>query len=442
MSSNDIGAVALTFTILLLAVHSLGFIFQKLRQPRLIGEISAGILLGPSVLGFLAPDSFHRLFGKNDGDNKINLILNFIYWIGLFLLMFSSGSESRKLMAREDRAKMFLLLGVGTTLPFLLVFIFSPFIPISNISGAIGQEIPALIVLAIAATVMSIPVIARIFIDLKIVHTRFASLMLSVAVLEDIVLWGALAAATSLSKVSLVGAENPWPSAIQHIGVTFLYMIVGLFLAPRAVQWLHNWRWNFLLKASAVGYLFFFLFLYATIAAILDVNLVFAAFLAGFGVVGGMAGTSHERFIKHLDPLARVSSGFFIPIYFAMVGFKLSWGSSFSFSLFVLFLVGSSLLSILSFGFAAYMSGFRGLDIANLAITKNARGGPGIVLATVAYETGIINAAFCSTLVLTALLTSQVAGAWLAFVIKKGWPLLSDQSPANKRNRELEGQDV
>lgn len=430
MSNTDIGALALTFAVLLLLVHSLGYVFQKLRQPRLIGEILAGVLLGPAVLGALQPELFARLFGSGGADNKIPLILHFIYWVGLFLLMFSSGAETRRLMAKEDRTKTYWLLGVGTTIPFILVFLFSPLIPIQAIMGNENMEQPALIVLAIAATVMSIPVIARIFFDLKIVHTRFASLMLSVAVLEDIVLWGALAAATGLAKGTTAGSAGSISGAAGHIAVTLGYMAVGLFLAPRLVQWLHNWRWNFLIKASVVGYLFFLLFFYATIAALLDVNLVFAAFLAGFGVVGGMSGISHARFTKYLDPISRVSTGFFIPIYFAMVGFKLSWGSSFSIPLFLLFFFASSVVSISAFALASYIAGFRGIEIINLSITKNARGGPGIVLATVAFEAGIINAAFYSTLVLTALLTSQLTGVWLGFVLKRGWELLRGDNPS------------
>jgi Kef-type K+ transport system membrane component KefB len=73
----------------------------------------------------------------------------------------------------------------------------------------------------------------------------------------------------------------------------------------------------------------------------------------------------------------------------------------------------------------ARLAGFRGLDLLNLSVATNARGGPGIVLASVAYDAGIINAAFYTTLVLMAVLTSQAAGAWLEYVLRKGWPLLS-----------------
>jgi Kef-type K+ transport system membrane component KefB len=89
------------------------------------------------------------------------------------------------------------------------------------------------------------------------------------------------------------------------------------------------------------------------------------------------------------------------------------------------FLVGSCAIKILSVSLAGRFAGFRGLDLINLAITTNARGGPGIVLASVAFDAGIISPQFYTTLVLAAVLTSQMAGAWLDYVLRRGWPLLT-----------------
>jgi len=108
-----------------------------------------------------------------------------------------------------------------------------------------------------------------------------------------------------------------------------------------------------------------------------------------------------------------------------MIGYKLVWGRDFSLEMLVVFLLGSSVLALLSVGLAARLAGFKKRDVVNLAVTTNARGGPGIVLASIAFDAGIINAPFYTTLVLTAILTSQAAGMWLRFVISKGWPLLS-----------------
>jgi Kef-type K+ transport system membrane component KefB len=89
------------------------------------------------------------------------------------------------------------------------------------------------------------------------------------------------------------------------------------------------------------------------------------------------------------------------------------------------FILGSCIVKILSVSLAGRFAGFRGLDLVNLAITTNARGGPGIVLASVAFDAGIISAMFYTTLVIAAVLTSQLAGAWLDYVLRKGWPLLT-----------------
>jgi Kef-type K+ transport system membrane component KefB len=114
-----------------------------------------------------------------------------------------------------------------------------------------------------------------------------------------------------------------------------------------------------------------------------------------------------------------------------LVGYRLAFGSQFSWAMAAGFLLGSSALAIASKSLAARLAGFKGLDIVNLAIATNARGGPGIVLASVAYDGGIINGTFYTTLVLTAILTSQAAGVWLWYVLKQGWPLLS-AFPADK----------
>lgn len=95
----------------------------------------------------------------------------------------------------------------------------------------------------------------------------------------------------------------------------------------------------------------------------------------------------------------------------------------------IAFIAGTCIVKIFSVSLAGYFAGFRGLDLINLAVTTNARGGPGIVLASVAFDAGIISSQFYTTLVVAAVITSQIAGAWLAFVLHRGWPLLIPTGP-------------
>lgn len=427
MSNSEIGNVLLALSVLLLSTHFMGYLFMRSRQPRLVGEILAGILLGPFVLGRIAPSISMGIFGEPTEINKTSVVLGFVYWFGLILLMFISGSQVRRVLAQENRRETAWILGIGTPLPFFLVLTLGllSVLPIKPIVGSAGQETSALLILAIAVAVTSIPVISRIFYDLKILHTRFASLILGAAVLEDILLWAVLAIATAIATTATLAQQHVISEISSHIGATVVYIMLALFVTPHLLKKSHASRWNIFRKSSPLGYFILVLFLYTVVAALLEVNLVFAAFLAGFGVVGGMGGTERERFSKVFESIEQFATATFIPIYFTLVGYRLVFGAEFSLSMLLIFLVGSSLLSLFSVGLAAKLAGFRSLDIVNIAITTNARGGPGIVLASVAYDAGIINAAFYTTLVLVAVLTSQAAGVWLRFVLSRGWPLLS-----------------
>jgi Kef-type K+ transport system membrane component KefB len=422
LSVSDFGHFVLTIAILLIAVHGLGYLAERLKQPRIVGEILAGILLGPFVLKLLAPSAYGKLFSFSP---SAGAVMGFLYQLGLILLMFCSGAETRRLLAKENRRNTFLLLTVSDLASFALVLGlgFAHLLPLQLLTGSAGQPISTLLIVAIATAVCSIPVISRIFWDLGIMKTRFVSLILGYALLEDLALWIVLAFATALATSA---AQQHVTSTISsHVIGTLIYTLIGLIVAPGLLKRVSNAGWNILYKASPVGYVMAVLMAYCAIAAAVEVNLQFAALLAGYGIVGGLSGSQREHFATPVDAISKVAFGVFVPIYFAIIGYRLVFGRQFSFAILLVFLVGSSLIAVFSAGLAAWLGGFRGLDIVNIAVTTNARGGPGIVLASVAYDAGIINAAFYTSLVITAVVTSQMAGAWLRFVLSKGWPLLS-----------------
>jgi Kef-type K+ transport system membrane component KefB len=273
-----------------------------------------------------------------------------------------------------------------------------------------------IIILAVGVAVTSVPVVSKIFADLKILHTRFARLILGVAVLEDIVLWLALAVATATAgKATLHPRQMSY-----HLLATIAFFVLGLTIVPRAVKRINKARWNVLAQQSPTGYAIAVLLAYCAVAGALDVNLVFAAFLAGFAVVH----KKRRLFADALEAISKVSFAFFIPVYFAIVGLKLDLIRGVSLWMIVIFIAGTCAIKVMSVSLAGRFAGFRGLDLINLAITTNARGGPGIVLASVAFDAGIISSKFYTTLVVAAVLTSQFAGAWLDYVLRKGWPLL------------------
>jgi Kef-type K+ transport system membrane component KefB len=412
MPANAVGPLILFLAILLTSAHLLGHLFTRLRQPRVIGEILAGILLGPFVLGRLS--LFNRILQLDLAPEPRKAALDLLYQLGLLLLMFLSGAETKALFQRHERKQIAWLASVGTVLPFFIMLGLASLLPLGWFMGERSNRTSLLLVMGIAVAVTSIPVISRIFFDLKILHTRFARLVLGVAVLEDIALWAVLAVATALAASS----GTPKRAIALHIAITLVYFALGLTLAPRATKRISKSRFNMLAENSPVTFTLLIVFGYVAVAGLLDVNLVFAAFLAGFAV-------SRKRLGDALETISRFSFALFIPVYFALVGYRLIFGKSFSLALLLAFLAGACVLKLVSVALGARLAGFRGLDVVNLAVATNARGGPGIVLASVAYEAGIISAAFYTTLVLVAVLTSQAAGAWLEFILRRGLPLLS-----------------
>ena len=423
MSGAEFGGFTVSLLLLLAAAHLCGWLSTRLRQPRVVGEMFAGVLLGPALLGRLWPSLSTEIFRAGDTSAvglRHQAVIGFLFNLGLVLLMFAAGAETKGLFRRDD-AKATAWLGlVGTGLPFVVALAAAPWLPVPSLIGTANHQLALLLVLAISVAVTSIPVISKIFHDLGVSHTRFARLVLAVAVLEDIGLWGVLAVATALAG----SAALPQGEIARHVIVTVTYFALGLTLVPYAIHRVTHAPWNVLARTSPVAYIVTVLLAYTAIGAMLDVNLVFAAFLAGYALM------AEPLLDEATATLSRVSFAVFIPVYFAVVGYRLDLTYGLSVGMLVAFLVLTSAIKLFSAGLGARLAGFPWLDAVNLSVALNARGGPGIVVATVAYDTGVINATFYTTLVLVAVVTSQAAGAWLDFVLRRGWPLLSgDEVP-------------
>jgi Kef-type K+ transport system membrane component KefB len=434
MTESQLAPILISLTTLLGAAHVLGYVAAKLRQPRFVGEILAGVLVGPFVLGGVAPEVTLALLGDStDLGSPTRLVLGFLSWLGLLLLMFVSGSEVRRVLAREQRGPTLWILGLGTAAPFAIAFALGAVLPVDDLRGPRGEMVAFLVVLATAAAVTSIPVISRIFHDLKILHTRFASLILGTAMLEDIALFAALAVATALARpegTPLAGG------IVVQIAVTVAYLIVGLLVAPRILRGIVEQRWNVLARRARVAYALVLMLGYTSIAAALNVNVVFGAFLAGFGLVGGIQGTERERFARALEAVGGVAFASFIPLYFVLVGTRLDFGAGFSIVVLLAFFLGSSVLRTSFVALATRLAGFGGRDAADVAVAMNARGGPGIVLATIAFEAAIIAPQLFTAFVITAIVTSQFAGWWLERALRYRGELLGEPVGTRRQRRK------
>ncbi len=417
LSNLELTRFFIALVLLLISAHLLGFLFYELKLPRVIGEILGGLLLGPTVLGYVSPGGLNWVFGAFPAEGKL---LSLISNLGLILLMLVSGFEIQRSFSREDRRIATAFLVGATLVPFIIGVATPTLYNLSSYSGPNGNSLTLAIIVGIGISVTSIPVISRIFIDLQIINTRFAKIVLAIATIEDVFQFAALAIATSIGGASAVALS----AITTAVLVTVAFFSLALLVLPKLILYTHNSRFDILIKTHPSRYALLLCFSLVAFASLANVNIVFGAFLAGVAV--GVL--PEQAFSKAKAQIKSISFATFTPVYFAVVGLKLDLIHQFDPIFFLGFLLFSTALK--GFGALAVGKLIRQdwLSSLNFAMTLNARGGPGIVLATVAFDLGLISEAFFIALVLTAIVTSLVAGYWLRYVRSKRWELLSDNS--------------
>lgn len=428
LSYQEITHILLALAALLVAAHTCAAIFRRFRQPPVIGEIVGGLLLGPTIFGNLAPTMHQSIFPSAKDLPSTDHALGTVYQMGLILLMFCSGLEIRSVFQKSERRTATLITLTGTLLPFGLGALVVRFFDISGQIGPAQSETAFLLVFAIAIAVTSIPVISRIFFDLGIIETPFARIVLAAAVVEDILLYVVLAIAISMvggkeqsawglpSVLGLNGASGS--NLVYHIGVNLAFFGTALALGPMAFRWADGFRYNLLKRSSQVGFLLLFLLTITGVGLYLGITPMFGAFVAGM-VAASTVGEDDKR----REVIKTTAFASFIPVYFAIVGFKLDLVRGFDPIFFLCFLAFGCVVKFVSVYFGARLAKESRTGSANIAVAMNARGGPGIVLASVAFDAAIISAKFYTTLILMAVLTSMLAGIWLDRAIRRGAPL-------------------
>jgi Kef-type K+ transport system membrane component KefB len=415
LTTTDLAHVLLALGTLLIAAHLVGSLFARLRQPRVIGEILGGLLLGPTVLGAATPGVRAWLFPAGGPTASV---LGAVYQLGLLLLLFVSGMEIHALFNRSEGRAVTSISITGMLLPFLAGLAALRFVDLHRYWGTARSSGAFLLVFAIAVAVTSIPVISRIMHDLGILDTSFARVVLGVAVLEDVVLYVVLAIALGIVSgtsgeafgvpaIAGLGAGSA-PDIAYHVVATLGVLVLFLTLGPKAYRVVSRSRMNPISRRSPVAHQLVFLLFSTIVCLFLGVEAFFGALLAGIVV-----GARRREPVGAIEAVKGFSFAFFIPVYFSIVGLQLDLIRGFDPMFFVGFLLFACVAKALGVYLGARVGGQPSRASLNLAVALNARGGPGIVLASVAFGAGIIDEPFYAVLVLLAIVTSLAAGSWL-----------------------------
>lgn len=417
LAAADLTRFLFAMGVLLAAANLLGYVAERLTIPRVIGEVAGGLILGPTVFGTVFPQGFHWLYL---GFSSESSLFGLIYQLGIIFLLYTAGLKFQSRFERSDIKTGIAIIVGSTVIPFIVgwlsTYVFNP----AQFLGPDHSVLALKIIVAISIAVTSIPVISKIFQDLGIMHTRFAKVIVAIAGVHDLILWVALAVASGI--VASHGAQTISVWAVsKSLVITFAFLFVCIAIVPWGLRRITSKRANFLFRASFLGYFLVILFALADIAGYLQVDVMYGALLAGVATKFSLPKPIFEKLENGINGIAYA---FFIPLYFAIVGLQLNLASNFSVGFFVLYLIFATIVQSVVVYFTCRLIKTDKQTSLNFAAAMNARGGPGIVLSSVAYSLGIINQDFFAILVMLALVTSWFAGSWLRYVIRKGKPLM------------------
>ena len=443
LRTAEVTHILLALIALLVAAHGGGYLFRRIRQPQVIGEILGGLMLGPTVLGQFAPDVQRWLLPS---DGATGYVLGAFYQIGLLLLVYLTGTELRAGRHTTGQRTIAFVTVSGLVLPFGFGLAMSALADTDDLVGPNGSPTALTLIFGMAAAVTSVPVISRIMMDLGILQSLFARIVLAVAVIEDILLYVVLAIVLGVAQASAgedfglwawLGVEAVPLAVVYFTVVPLVFLGLLLWLGPRSFDGLARSRGNILERRSPLAFRLTVVFLLCAACTGLGIDPIFGALVAGLCTGGG----TQQRATESQETLRHVSMGLFVPVYFAIVGVKLDLLRHFDPLFFLWFFVLACLVKSVSVWLGARAAGESHPTATNLAVAMNARGGPGIVLASVAFGAAIINENFFTSLVLLSMVSSQIAGYWLGRVLAQGRSLMppaSGQPPERHQHEPSE----
>ncbi|MFC3416912.1 cation:proton antiporter [Algoriphagus hitonicola] len=379
-------------------------IAQKFKQPAVVGELLAGIILGPTILGTINPDFFDYLFQSNP---SANIALDGIVQMAVILLLFIAGLEVELHLVWSQGKSALNISLLGLVVPFILGFVF-PYFFASFFGFADGERLLFSLFMGTAMSITALPVVVRILMDMNLFKTKMGMVIVASAMVNDIIGW--LIFSVILSFMGKSGSL----SLFNTIGITLLFTVFMLTLGKgminRVLPWINkNLAWPGGLLSLSMA----FCFLAAAFTEWLGIHSIFGAFLLGVAL-----GDSSHMSERAKEIIHQFINNIFAPLFFVSIGLKINFFTNFDFWLVLAVLVISFVGKIVGSGFGALRSGYPKKEALAVGFGMNARGAMEIILGLIALENGLIDEKLFVALVIMAIITSMSSGPLMKWSLK------------------------
>jgi Kef-type K+ transport system membrane component KefB len=405
LAHSEVINLLLQLAIMLLFARGLAEVAQKFKQPAVVGELLAGILLGPTILGMVTPDFFEYMFQSHP---SANLALDGIVQVAVILLLFIAGLEVELHLVWSQGKSALNTSLLGLVVPFVLGFVFPYFYP-SFFGLAEGDKLLFSLFMGTAMSITALPVVVRILMDMNLFKTKMGMLIVAGAMVNDLIGW--LIFSVILSFMGKSGNL----SLINTIGITLLFtafmLTIGKGLINRVLPWINkklSWPGGLLSLSMA------FCFLSAAFTEWLGIHAIFGAFLLGVAL-----GDSDHLSEKAKEIIHQFINNIFAPLFFVSIGLKINFFTNFDLGLVLVIMVISFAGKIIGSGFGAYRSGYKINEALAVGFGMNARGAMEIILGLIALENGLIDEKLFVALVVMAIVTSMTSGPLMKWSLRR-----------------------
>lgn len=404
LHSNQTVAFFLLGAVMLAMARICGELALKCRQPVIIGEILAGILLGPSVFGYFFPDFSLWLFPR-DGD--ASTILEGFSALAVSLLLLVAGLEvDVSKLWRQGRC-IALTSSLGFILPFIIGVVAAAYLLPPRFGGS--KDVLFVLFIGTALTISSLPVIARILLDVKLFKSRVGTVIMSSAMIDDLIGWILLSVLLTLSTATIVSFEHVGRVVALTLAFTISMVTVGRWLTTRVLGWAQS---HLTWPGGVIGLVLVFALAGSAVTEAIGIQAVFGAFLAGIAMSDSNALTQSSGEAIKLFVL-----NFFSPIYFTMIGLKINFIEHLDLPLIAIILVLATVSKVAGSSLGAYWGGMSKHESLAVGFGMSARGMMQIIFGTLAFQYGLIDETILVAFVVLAIATSLASGPMLLYTL-------------------------
>jgi Kef-type K+ transport system membrane component KefB len=393
-ASTGLSRLILQLAIILSVSSAMGWAFMRLGQPAVLGEMTAGILLGPSLFGLVAPQAFLFVFAPASLD-----ALRLFSQIGVCIFMFAVGMEL-DLSQLRDSAHRFLVIGHSSILiPYLFGVVLALFL-YSNYAPSGASFTPFALVVGISMSVTAFPVLVRILQDRKLFRSKLGQIATLCAAIADVTAWCILA-----FVVAIAGAANVKAA-------TFSLLLVGVYVAAMIFivkPLLRRLLGQSLLHESeptkgVLALVFGTVLLSALSTEIIGIHALFGAFLAGIVMPSG--GGFRKKLVLRVE---HFSSVLLLPLFFAFIGLRTQIGllnSPWDWLICLVIIAVATVGKLGGTSLASRMMKMSWRESLKLGALMNTRGLMELIVLNIGYDLGILSLPIFTMLVLMAIITT------------------------------------